>query len=180
VQKWEPKPSLKRGSAIKVLSEVKTEQIREWLTNLPLAAHQIRAGVFEHYFIGLRDRQTVVAEACDDCPSGVVQHTDIQRFYPSIQSTLVLQAWQRQAEMGKLSVLPSEPARKRLGRLLRPLTCKRDLLKIKAVLGIPQTGAATPSTVTDQGLVEVPTAPLSRACPGIDHAYGHGRRCRAS
>jgi hypothetical protein len=68
-----------------------------------LSGGKDRSGIFENYFLGLRARQAAVAAACDSFPIGLVQYTDIRRFYPSIHPDLALKGWRQEAEKGKLS-----------------------------------------------------------------------------
>jgi len=68
-----------------------------------LNAKDSRSGSFRAYMPGLRDRHDRIAEACDHCPSGIVQYADIKRFYPSIGTELAAKAWHQQCEAGRLS-----------------------------------------------------------------------------
>lgn len=58
-----------------------------------LSSGDDRRGIFKPYFGGLQKRHQAIAEACDANLKGVVQYTDIKRFYPSISIDLALDAW---------------------------------------------------------------------------------------
>lgn len=66
-------------------------------------AKDSRSGSFREYMPGLRHRHDRIAEACDHCPSGIVQYADIKSFYPSIGTELATKAWHQQCEAGRLS-----------------------------------------------------------------------------
>ena len=66
-----------------------------------LNAEDSRAGIFRHYFHGLRERHEHIAEACELCPTGVVQYADIKSFYPSISTDLATKAWHGQCEVSQ-------------------------------------------------------------------------------
>ena len=44
----------------------------------------------------------MIAMACDDCPEGVVQYTDIKKFYSSISIDFANTAWQKYSGIGNL------------------------------------------------------------------------------
>lgn len=54
-----------------------------------------RKGSYKSYFKGLQRRQRDISEACDKFKTGVVQFIDIKRFYPTIDSDLTKNAWNR-------------------------------------------------------------------------------------
>lgn len=62
-----------------------------------------RSGIFPHYSAGLRRRHNAIANACDDCPHGIVRYIDLKRFYPSIAPELALSAWKARTEAAGLS-----------------------------------------------------------------------------
>lgn len=62
-----------------------------------------RGGLFEPYFLGLKNRHEELVRACDACPDGIVRYADIKRFYPSVSSELALKAFRRQADSGGLA-----------------------------------------------------------------------------
>jgi hypothetical protein len=69
-----------------------------------LSSGDDRGGIFKPYFGGLKKRHQAIAEACDANRNGVVRHTDIKRFYPSIKVELALDVWQRMADSGNIHV----------------------------------------------------------------------------
>lgn len=62
-----------------------------------------RAGVFEPYFEGYKERQNAIADACAKNPSATVLYTDIQKFYPSIPRDKCESAWDSAASESGLS-----------------------------------------------------------------------------
>ncbi|MCE5310143.1 MAG: RNA-directed DNA polymerase [Acidobacteriales bacterium] len=69
-------------------------------------------GVFEHYLEGIRERHLRIAQACDDCPDGIVQYTDLKRFYPSIATDAAEEAWRTTCEAAQLSSWARDLGRK--------------------------------------------------------------------
>ncbi len=60
-----------------------------------LAHHEAKNGMFCNYMDGLRKRHGAVALACLEFPAGIVQYTDIRRFYPSIPHAVAREAWRK-------------------------------------------------------------------------------------
>ncbi|MEB2782167.1 RNA-directed DNA polymerase [Algoriphagus sp. C2-6-M1] len=58
-----------------------------------LSDNKCKSGVFKNYMLGLKRRQSSIALACEKYPKGVVEHTDIQNFYPSISIDLAINVW---------------------------------------------------------------------------------------
>ncbi|QTH63337.1 RNA-directed DNA polymerase [Psychrosphaera ytuae] len=54
-----------------------------------------KSGVFNPYFIGYKERQADIANACWSVENGMVLITDIKKFYPSIHTDLAIQVWQK-------------------------------------------------------------------------------------
>ncbi|GAB3163564.1 RNA-directed DNA polymerase [Telluribacter humicola] len=54
-----------------------------------------RTGSFKQYIVGLRERQNAITKACEDNKDGIVRHTDIKQFYPSVSLELASRIWQR-------------------------------------------------------------------------------------
>lgn len=52
-----------------------------------------KGGVFKNYMRGLKRRQSSIALACRKYPNGIVEHTDIQSFYPSISIDFAIKVW---------------------------------------------------------------------------------------
>ncbi len=67
-----------------------------------LTTGQDRYGVFQPYFRGLQRRQAEIGRACETQPDATVHYIDIQKFYPSISTSLALGAWQKHAQQAKL------------------------------------------------------------------------------
>ncbi len=61
-----------------------------------------RSGIFQPYIHGLRKRHKKIAQACEDCPDGIVRYADIRKFYPSITSELAIKTWRERCEVGRL------------------------------------------------------------------------------
>jgi hypothetical protein len=59
-----------------------------------------RSGIFQPYIRGLRDRHEQIAQACEDCPNGVVRYADIKRFYPSVTLQLAIKTWGEHCDIG--------------------------------------------------------------------------------
>lgn len=74
-----------------------------YVFSYPLNHGDDRSGIFPHYSAGLRGRHDAIANACDDCPDGIVRYIDIKRFYPSISPELALSAWKARAEAAGLA-----------------------------------------------------------------------------
>lgn len=60
-----------------------------------LAQKHDRSGVFVPYFEGYRERHFAIASACKTHPDGIVVFTDIRKYYPSLSTKLVNDAWKR-------------------------------------------------------------------------------------
>jgi hypothetical protein len=58
-----------------------------------LSETKCKSGVFKNYMQGLKRRQSSIALACKKYPNGVVEHTDIQSFYPSISIDFAIKVW---------------------------------------------------------------------------------------
>jgi hypothetical protein len=71
-----------------------------------------RAGVFEPYFKGLKERHNAIAKAAAACPTGVVQYVDIKKFYPTISGEKSLEVWNRCCEKAGLEKPFAELGRK--------------------------------------------------------------------
>lgn len=58
-----------------------------------LADSRSRKGSYEHYMVGLRSRQSAIAEALEDVESSIVKYVDIKKFYPSISFENARSSW---------------------------------------------------------------------------------------
>lgn len=68
-----------------------------------LATGEERSGIFGHFTAGLRNRHDAIAQACDDCPDGIVRYLDLKKFYPSIDPVLALNAWRKAADQAGIA-----------------------------------------------------------------------------
>lgn len=68
-----------------------------------LAIGEERQGVFKNYIKGLRKRQREIAKACKTFPEGIVEHTDIENFYPSIGTNITSKVWMEKCRHAQIS-----------------------------------------------------------------------------
>lgn len=61
-----------------------------------------KRGIFKPYMEGFRHRHQAIVSACDACADGVVLYLDIRKFYPSLQTTVALDAWRTAARKSTL------------------------------------------------------------------------------
>ncbi|RZK42538.1 MAG: RNA-directed DNA polymerase [Pedobacter sp.] len=78
-----------------------------------LSEAELNSGVFRPYIQGLKRRQSAIALACRKYPDGVVEHTDIQNFYPSISTDFAIKTW-----LAKCGETQMEPKFVQLGERL--------------------------------------------------------------
>ncbi|MFD2288126.1 hypothetical protein GJU39_23110 [Pedobacter petrophilus] len=67
-----------------------------------LSEGEFKNGVFKNYMQGLKRRQSAIALASRKYPNGIVEHTDIQNFYPSISIDFAIKTWLAKCQKTKI------------------------------------------------------------------------------
>ncbi|MBU2885168.1 RNA-directed DNA polymerase [Gilvimarinus agarilyticus] len=108
-----PNEILSEVALITELSKFESFKPKPYVYSYLFAKESDKVGVFQPYFNGFRERHKSIAKACWNIEGGVVLYTDIKKFYPSIEFSNALAAWEEACERSKISEMY-----RRLGRAI--------------------------------------------------------------
>lgn len=98
-----PNTALVEASLLDECSKFSEFTMSDSVYSYRLAQENDRSGIFSNYFVGYRERHSAITRACISKPSGFVLHTDIRKFYPSIDASLALTIWAQVCEVSGIS-----------------------------------------------------------------------------
>lgn len=90
-----PNEALSETALLVELSQHAVFQPKPYVYSYRFTKESDKSGVFNPYFLGYKERQADIANACWSIEDGMVLITDIKKFYPNIKTELARETWQK-------------------------------------------------------------------------------------